>query len=52
MRKNSEAGVKGSSTAAHALMSNDYTEGASDGAATLFYVTTNQSEMRVRKGEE
>ncbi len=51
MRKNWEAGVKGSSTAAHAQMSNDYTEGASDGAAALFDVTTNQSEMRGRSRE-
>lgn len=52
MRKNTEAGVKGSSTAAYAQMNNDYTEGASDETATLFDVTINQSEIRVSEGEE
>lgn len=47
MRKNTEAGVKGSTAAAHAQMTNDYTEGLSDGAAALFDVTINQSEMRM-----
>lgn len=50
--KNKGSGVIGSSAAAHAPMSNDYTEGASDGAAALFDVTINQSEMRVSVGEE